>query len=163
MPRARGANAALAAVFESTYGTPPVSGFRRLPFVSCNLGEEQGLIESELLGFGREPLPPTYDVVTNMGDIVVPVDVRNIGLWLRGMMGVPTTVAAVAAIGSITLAANLIVGDTLTVDGIAYAAVASGATGNSSTSAAQRRSPRRLWPRSSTRAPTSPPPRPARS
>lgn len=130
MPRARGANAALAAVFESTYGTPPASGYRRMPFVSCNLGEEQGLIESELLGFGREPLAPTYDVVTNMGEIVVPVDVRNIGLWLRGMMGTPTTVAAIAATGTITLVANLLVGDTVTVDGIAYAAVASGATGN---------------------------------
>ena len=31
--------------FESTYGTPPVSGYRRLPFVSSNIGAEQGLIE----------------------------------------------------------------------------------------------------------------------
>ncbi len=41
MPRARGVNAALAAVFESTYGTPPGTGFRRMPFASVNLGEEQ--------------------------------------------------------------------------------------------------------------------------
>lgn len=130
MPRARGVNAALAAVFESTYGTPPVSGYRRMPFASANLGEEQGLIENELLGFGREPLAPTYDVVSNMGEIVVPVDVRNIGVWLRGLFGAPTTAAAVAATGTITLTANLQAGDTVTVDGIPYAAVASGATGN---------------------------------
>ncbi len=80
MPRARGVNAALAAVFESTYGTPPGTGFRRMPFASVNLGEEQGLIASELLGFGREPLAPVYDVITNMGDLVVPVDTRNIGV-----------------------------------------------------------------------------------
>jgi hypothetical protein len=35
---------AMAAAFETTYGVPPTSGFRKLPFVSSNLGEEQGLI-----------------------------------------------------------------------------------------------------------------------
>lgn len=130
MARARGANAVLAAAFESTYGTPPGSGFRRMPFVSCNLGEEQGLIESDLLGFGREPQAPTYDVVTNTGEIVVPVDVRNIGVWLRGVMGDPTTAAAIAATGKITLTANLQPNDTVTVDGTTFTAVASGATGN---------------------------------
>ena len=129
MPRARGVNAALAAVFESTYGTPPGTGFRRMPFASVNIGEEQGLIASELLGFGREPLAPVYDVITNTGDLVVPVDTRNIGVWLRGLMGAPTTVAANAATGTITLTANLLVNDTVTVDGTVYTAVASGATG----------------------------------
>ena len=113
MPRARGVNAALAAVFESTYGTPPGTGFRRMPFASVNIGEEQGLIASELLGFGREPLAPVYDVITNTGDLVVPVDTRNIGVWLRGLMGAPTTIAANAATGTITLTANLLVNDTV--------------------------------------------------
>jgi hypothetical protein len=129
MPRARGVKAALAAVFESTYGTPPGTGFRRMPFASVNIGEEQGLIASELLGFGREPLAPVYDVITNIGDLVVPVDTRNIGVWLRGLMGAPTTVAANAATGTVTLTANLLVNDTVTVDGTVYTAVASGATG----------------------------------
>jgi hypothetical protein len=105
MPRARGVNAALAAVFESTYGAPPGTGF------------------------GREPLAPVYDVITNTGDLVVPVDTRNIGVWLRGLMGAPTTVAANAATGTITLTANLVVNDTVTIDGTVYTAVASGATG----------------------------------
>ena len=50
MARARGANAVMAAVFEATYGVTPGTGFRKLPFVSANLGEEQSLIESDLLG-----------------------------------------------------------------------------------------------------------------
>ncbi len=129
MARARGANAVMAAVFEATYGVTPGTGFRKLPFVSANLGEEQSLIESDLLGYGRDPLTPAYDVVSNESDIVVPMDHRNIGFWLKGLFGNPTTVATVAARGSLTLLANLIANDTVTVDGVVYTAVASGATG----------------------------------
>lgn len=91
MARARGANAVLAGAFETIYGTPPSSGYRKLPFVSSDLGEEQGLIASDLLGYGREPLTPDRDVINNRGNLVVPVDVRNIGNWLKLMMGPPTT------------------------------------------------------------------------
>jgi len=129
MARARGANAVMAAVFEATYGVTPGTGFRKLPFVSANLGEEQSLIESDLLGYGRDPLTPAYDVVSSESDIVVPMDHRNIGFWLKGLFGNPTTVATVAARGSLTLLANLIANDTVTVDGVVYTAVASGATG----------------------------------
>lgn len=129
MARARGANAVMAAVFEATYGVTPGTGFRKLPFVSANLGEEQSLIESDLLGYGRDPLTPAYDVVSNESDIVVPMDHRNIGFWLKGLFGNPTTVATVAARGSLTLLTNLIANDTVTVDGVVYTAVASGATG----------------------------------
>jgi hypothetical protein len=92
MARARGANAVMAAAFETTYGTPPVAGYKKLPFVSSALGDEQNLIASDLLGYGREPLPPSRDVVNNEGDVVVPVDLRNFGYWLKLLLGTPTTV-----------------------------------------------------------------------
>jgi hypothetical protein len=92
MARARGANAVMAAAFETTYGTAPVSGFKKLPFVSSALGDEQNLIASDLLGYGREPLPPSRDVVNNDGDAVIPVDLRNFGYWLKLLMGAPTSV-----------------------------------------------------------------------
>ena len=70
MARARGANAVMAGAFETTYGTAPLSGFKKLPFVSAALGDEQGLIASDLLGYGREPLPPSH-ALWKMDNVVV--------------------------------------------------------------------------------------------
>lgn len=92
MTRARGANASMAAAFETAYGMPPASGYKRLPFVSSALGEEQNLIASDLLGLGREPLPPSRDVINNDGDVVVPVDLRNFGYWLKLLLDQPTSI-----------------------------------------------------------------------
>lgn len=94
MARARGANAIMAVAAETSYGVPPVNGYQRVPFVSSQMGAEQSLIESDLLGQGRAPSDPTYDVVTNDGDVVVPLDTRAFGVWLRLLFGPPTTVPA---------------------------------------------------------------------
>lgn len=91
MGRARGANAKLGGAFETIYGTPPGSGFIPLPFVSETLGPEQDLIEDDLLGNGREAYDPVADVVVNDGQVVVPVDLRNFGYWLKLLLGNPAT------------------------------------------------------------------------
>jgi hypothetical protein len=93
--RPQGINALMSAASEgaATYGQVPATGFFRLPFVSHALGEEQPLIEDDQLGFGREGLDPVYDVITNDGDLVVPVDLRGFGFWLRQTFGAPTTTA----------------------------------------------------------------------
>lgn len=121
MARARGANAVLNAVFESTYGVMPGSGFLKLPFVSSNIGEERGLIASDLLGQGRDMQDPTQDVANNAGDIVVPVDVRNIGYWLKLLLGGSVdSGAAAAATGVLTTTANLANTETVTIGGKTY-------------------------------------------
>ena len=91
MARAHGARAQMALAFETTYGTAPTTGFRVVPFASTTLGSEQPLIASELLGQGRDPLAPIKDAVTADGDVVVPLDVENFGLWLKAAFGAPTT------------------------------------------------------------------------
>ena len=91
MGRPLGINVVMSAAVEAAYGTTPASNFFRLPLVSHSMGEEQPLIEDDQLGFGREGLDPTYDVVNNDGDIVVPVDLRGIGFWLRQTFGAPVT------------------------------------------------------------------------
>jgi len=91
MARAQGARAQMALAFETTYGTPPASGFTRIPFASTSLGAEQPLLGSELLGYGRDPLAPIKDAVTADGDVVIPIDAASIGFWLKAAFGAPTT------------------------------------------------------------------------
>lgn len=91
MARAQGARARMALAFETTYGTPPGSGYTRMPFASTTLGSEQPLLNSELLGYGRDPLAPIKDAVTADGDVVVPIDAEAFGFWLKAAFGAPTT------------------------------------------------------------------------
>lgn len=91
MARQTGARAQANMVFEVTYGTSPVSGFRTVPFASSTLGAVRPLIENEMLGFGRDPLAPQRDAITADGDLVIPVDVENMGLWLKAAFGSPVT------------------------------------------------------------------------
>jgi hypothetical protein len=85
------ARAQVALAFETSYGTPPVGGYTRMPFASTTLGAEQPLLGNELLGFGRDPLAPIKDAVTVDGDVVVPIDAEGFGIWLKAAFGEPTT------------------------------------------------------------------------
>ncbi|MEF2553583.1 phage tail tube protein [Aurantimonas sp. A2-1-M11] len=65
----------------------PASGFTRMPFASTSLGAEQPLLNSDLLGYGRDPLAPIKDAVTADGDVVVPLDAEAFGFWLKAAFG----------------------------------------------------------------------------
>lgn len=131
-PRARGANVRQLVAFETEYGSTPVSGWTLLPMAGAGstLGEEQNLLEDDQLGTGREPLDPVDDIVTNTGDLTVPVDLRAFGFWLKLMLGEPVTSAADAARGSIAFSAQPAVNSTVTINGVTWTFKASGATGN---------------------------------
>ncbi|MFZ1726672.1 MAG: phage tail tube protein [Albidovulum sp.] len=94
MARAQGARAQMALGFETVYGTPPVGGFTKMPFASTSLGSEQPLLNSELLGYGRDPLAPIKDAVTADGDVMVPIDAEAFGFWLKAAFGDPITSGA---------------------------------------------------------------------
>ncbi|PKP68101.1 MAG: hypothetical protein CVT83_06695 [Alphaproteobacteria bacterium HGW-Alphaproteobacteria-5] len=130
MARATGARAQMALAFESVYGTPPASGYTKMPFATATLGSDQPLLNSELLGYGRDPLAPVKDAVTADGDVVVPIDAEAFGHWLKAAFGAPTTAGVVAATGSITFAANPIVNERVMINGTTFTFVASGAVGD---------------------------------
>lgn len=96
MARAQGARAQMALAFESVYGVVATSGFTRMPFASSSLGAGQPLIGNELLGYGRDPLPPIKDAVTVDGDAVIPIDASGWGYWLKAAFGEPVTTGSAA-------------------------------------------------------------------
>lgn len=100
MGRAIGANARVVGVFEAAVpGIVPSSAaaWFKIPLASHSLGEERPLIASDLIGQGRETQDPTPDVATNDGDLVVPVDVRNFGAWLKLFFAAPATSGSAGA------------------------------------------------------------------
>lgn len=94
MARAYGSRAQMALAFESVYGTAPVSGYLKVPFAQQTLRHMQDMTDSELLGFGRDPLDPTFEGLRVQGEVVVPVDTVAIGHWLKAIFGVPDTTGA---------------------------------------------------------------------
>ena len=86
-----GANARLIAAYEATYGTPLSDGYHRLGFSRYGLSARQQLIDNDLLGEGRDPAPAVLGALTCDGEVVVPCDARQIGFWLKALLGDATT------------------------------------------------------------------------
>ena len=91
MSRAYGWNAQLLLAEETEYGEMLANNYRKIPFISTTLDSEQNLVSSNVLGLGRDPTQPFQDVINVDGDMVVPVDMRNIGVWLKAIFGIPST------------------------------------------------------------------------
>lgn len=94
MSRAYGADATLLGKTETVYGTKPAGNWEQLPFISSDLGSAQPLIADPVLGYGRDPIAPFRDVITEDGNIVVPADSRNLGFWLHKLLGAASVVGA---------------------------------------------------------------------
>lgn len=119
MGRSYGSNTFLHFKEESAYGIKATGNYHQLPFFKTDMGAEQPLIPNNLLGQGREPQDSNLDVVTNEGGFGIPADVRNIGYWLKMLMGAPTSVE-VAATGTIKFPAQPSVSDTITINGVVF-------------------------------------------
>ena len=91
MSRAYGWNASLLIAEETEYGVMPESGYMKIPFISSSLDSEQSLVSSNVLGLGRDPTQPFQDIINVSGDMAVPIDLRNLGIWLKAIFGTPTS------------------------------------------------------------------------
>ena len=95
--QARGMKGALLLAFEQTYGVTPVAPVAyRLPFNKNTLTGKQSLIEANTITGRRDPVAPGLGQIDVSGNIEIPLDVRNIGIWLTIMFGVPVTTGTTA-------------------------------------------------------------------
>lgn len=89
-----GANARLIGAYETNYGSPPTEHYHQLGFSRYGLSARQQLIDNDLLGEGRDPAPAVLGALTCDGEIHVPCDARQIGFWLKALLGDPVTTGA---------------------------------------------------------------------
>ena len=99
--RASGSDAVHLVALETAYGVPPDGAageiYRRMPMRSYSLGAEQPHEDDPVWNRSRpEDSDPAQGNLTVNGDIVLPMDVRGVGVALRIALGDPT-VATVSA------------------------------------------------------------------
>jgi hypothetical protein len=128
MARSYGSATQVLAKKETVYGTAATGNYEKFNFFSSSLSAEQNANDDPLLGQGRESRAPFPDIINDDGDLVVPVEARDIGRWLQLLMG-NATVTNSAATGDITFTLNPSAGHTITLNGVTWTFVASGATG----------------------------------
>lgn len=94
MTQARGFFKTLNYVTEETYGTTPAisSGeMIKLPFNSFEMGSDEEMIEPGTIRGSRYQAEPSFGNISVQGRGTIPLDVRNIGYWLKLLMGNPNT------------------------------------------------------------------------
>lgn len=92
MAQAKGSSGQLLIYKEDSYNTAPGSiSALSMPFKSTELSGSRNLNDSEMMSGNRNAKAPDYGNNDVSGTIVVPIDLRAIGWWLTGLVGVPTT------------------------------------------------------------------------
>ena len=79
--------------FETTYGTFPAAGnWHEVPFFSFDPGFDGPFVDDPLAGEGAEAQDVCFDPEIVQPTLVVPLDLRNFGWWLRALLGDATVV-----------------------------------------------------------------------
>lgn len=127
--RAKGANATAHMAFQSTELEIPETGWYAVPFAELDHGAEQPLIDSDLLGQGRDDTEASQGPIDAAGRIAVPCDLRYSGLWLKGAFGEPVS-RQVRATGKIVFSGQPAADSTIVLNGKTWTFVAADASGN---------------------------------
>lgn len=92
MAQARGYMGQLMLDFETAFGTNPVTAAGKImPFNSLELVGSQNLIDPATITGTRNPVEPGKGNLSVSGSLTVPMGLKDIGWWLKGMFGAPTT------------------------------------------------------------------------
>jgi hypothetical protein len=92
MAQAKGSSGQLLLYKETSYKTAPSPvAAKSMPFKSTELSGSRTLNDSEMMSGDRNAKAPDYGNNDVAGSIVVPIDLRAIGWWLTGLVGVPAT------------------------------------------------------------------------
>lgn len=92
---ARGYKSTILMDFETAFGeAPATSAGVRLPVNTIGLNVSRNKNSAETLTGRRDPVEPFDGNVEVAGDVVVPVDTRAFGYWLKLLLGNPTTTEA---------------------------------------------------------------------
>ena len=89
--RAHGSDSVALFSFEQDYGTFPKAGWHKIPFQRADPGRDVPLIDDPMAAAGPEAQDPGYDPETVTPSFTVPIDMRNIGLWLKLLFNAPAT------------------------------------------------------------------------
>ncbi|TSD89069.1 hypothetical protein FFK22_008795 [Mycobacterium sp. KBS0706] len=127
--RATGANVYINGAFEAAYGTQATGNWNGLRAYSYGLAAGQDLLDEPLLGAGRDPDAYQLGAIDVLGNVVVPVDQRLFGHWLKLFLGTAQSDTQVGSRGYIDFSALPAASSTITLAGTAWTFVASGATG----------------------------------
>ena len=88
---ARGYKTAIQMDYESSFGVAPSSASgKELPVNSFGLTVSRAKNSAQTLTGRRDPVEPFDGNVETAGDVVVPVDARAFGYWLKLLFGAPT-------------------------------------------------------------------------
>lgn len=128
--RATGANVYINGGFEPEYGVQAAGNWNGLRAYSYGLGMAQELLDEPLLGAGRDPDAFQLGAIDVNGTVVVPVDQRLFGYWLKLALGTTQSSAQVGARGYIDFSANPVATGTITLGGTAWTFVAGAPAGN---------------------------------
>jgi hypothetical protein len=92
MTQARGSKSQVVIDFESSFGVNPssVKGIL-MPFNSCAIQAKQTLTDAATIRGNRSQAAPIVGKTDVSGDIVVPVDEKAFGYWLKAFCGAPIT------------------------------------------------------------------------
>lgn len=95
---AQGKAVSLFQLTEVTEGVKPTGNYRRLPVKSFGLAPTENIQTEVVLSSSastRDPIDPFREFIDLTGDAVVPLDLTNIGHWLRMLLGAPVTTGTV--------------------------------------------------------------------